>query len=300
MIKEGPLVVGVDAGGFNFQNYKSGVIDLTNCGGANHAVVAVGLLNDEKGNYVKILNSWGSSWGSNGFISVRVDSLSKTCHVTEFGWLPIIGSSPSPNPNPTPNPTPGPTPVPEDTMPSFHTACNYGGNSFKTNTSLKTFRQNSNFDLSRKIYSLKTSGFKVTLFSEINCTGRGYPFTTDEACFSTSKNTVAKNAINNSMSASILSPTSEPKEGCIALFTDSCFLGSRQEICGDMDNLNGIGYDNKTVSIAFGKSVTGVVVFVDAFYKGFAFGLTSSIANLNQEGTVLFNNSISSIRILKN
>jgi C1A family cysteine protease len=290
MIKEGPLTVGVDARSFNFQNYKSGVIDLKDCGCANHAVVAVGLLNDEKGDYVKILNSWGSSWGSDGFISVRVDSSSKTCRITESAFLPIVGS-----------PEPKPTPVPFRFIASFYDRCQYTGDNIKSYISLKTFKQNSNLDLSRKIQSIKTDGYyKVTLYSEINCTGKDYTFTSDESCLFTSTNTVARNAINNSMSASILSRQSEPKEGCIALFTDSCFLGERQEICGNIDDLNGIAYDKKIVSIAIGKNVTGVVVFVDPFYKGFAFGLTSSIANLNQQETVLFSNSISSIRILKN
>jgi len=297
LIQKGPMQVIVDAGTSAFQLYKSGVIDLATCGRANHAVTAIALLNDDKGDYVKILNSWSAGWGDKGFINVRYNETNKSCHLTATGWLPLVQANPNPNPNPNPDPNPNPTPVVN--YPTFYTECNYQGSNVSSAQSLKNFALGSAQDLTRRIKSVKTFGYDVAIYSGINCTGRTFRFPADEQCFSTSTNANANAAINNSMSASILLSTNRPKDGCIAVYSDSCYSGSRQEICGDIADLNSYGFNDKTVSIAFGRGVSSVVVFIDAHYTGLGFGLTAPNANLNQELTKLFYNSISSIRIFK-
>lgn len=64
--KNGPVSIAVDAG--SWQSYRSGI--LTNCGGKklDHGVTIVGY---ESGSYWKIKNSWGSSYGENGYIRVK-------------------------------------------------------------------------------------------------------------------------------------------------------------------------------------------------------------------------------------
>lgn len=53
-----------------FYSYKSGVFTDTTCGtsGANHAVVAVGYGTLNGVNYWVIRNSWGTTWGSAGYV----------------------------------------------------------------------------------------------------------------------------------------------------------------------------------------------------------------------------------------
>jgi len=64
--KNGPVAIGVDAS--QFQSYKSGI--MSNCGGRSldHGVTIVGY---ESGSYWKIKNSWGRSYGENGYIRVK-------------------------------------------------------------------------------------------------------------------------------------------------------------------------------------------------------------------------------------
>eukprot|EP00483_Globobulimina_turgida_P000420 UN00420 len=64
----GPVALGVDAS--NWHNYKSGVFSGT-CGtNLNHAVTSVGYGTTTGGDYWKVRNSWGPSWGMNGYILV--------------------------------------------------------------------------------------------------------------------------------------------------------------------------------------------------------------------------------------
>jgi len=57
----------------DFKNYKSGVYTSTVCGNTpmdvNHAVTNIGYGNDPVSglDYWLVKNSWGSSWGNNGY-----------------------------------------------------------------------------------------------------------------------------------------------------------------------------------------------------------------------------------------
>jgi C1A family cysteine protease len=64
----GPLSICVDASSWN--SYKSGV--LTNCGHSlDHCVQLVGMDLDASTPYWKVRNSWGTSWGEDGFIRLE-------------------------------------------------------------------------------------------------------------------------------------------------------------------------------------------------------------------------------------
>jgi len=65
------VTIGVCADDYEFMYYSSGVFDYKKCCTAiNHAVLIVGYGYDDKTNqdYWVVQNSWGATWGENGFI----------------------------------------------------------------------------------------------------------------------------------------------------------------------------------------------------------------------------------------
>jgi C1A family cysteine protease len=72
----GPLSVCLDASSWN--SYKGGI--MTSCGNrVDHCVQAVGV-NTGTGGYWKVRNSWGTSWGEDGYIRLAYGQ--NTCDIT--------------------------------------------------------------------------------------------------------------------------------------------------------------------------------------------------------------------------
>ncbi|DAZ93648.1 TPA: hypothetical protein N0F65_009053 [Lagenidium giganteum] len=65
-----PVAVSVSAGNDYWRFYKGGIIEECGKGGTDHSVLAVGYNNDD-GDYWKIKNSWGPTWGEEGFVRLR-------------------------------------------------------------------------------------------------------------------------------------------------------------------------------------------------------------------------------------
>jgi len=68
-VAQQPVSIALDADRDVFQYYSGGVMDSTSCGTSpDHAVLVVGYDTSGSSPYWKIKNSWGSSWGEDGYI----------------------------------------------------------------------------------------------------------------------------------------------------------------------------------------------------------------------------------------
>jgi len=113
-IAEGPVAVAVAAGSYDFQGYSSGIVTGSSCGTTlNHGVVAVGFGVDVGIDYFVVRNSWGATWGENGYI--RLGTAGNVCGIIndDSNCFPAFaGDSPSPPQPPVPEPVPSPPPAP--------------------------------------------------------------------------------------------------------------------------------------------------------------------------------------------
>ena len=79
-----PIATAADA--MNWSLYKSGI--FSNCGNnASHGVLAVGVNNQE--GYWLIKNTWGESWGENGYIRLAKGS-GNACGICSYPSYPIL------------------------------------------------------------------------------------------------------------------------------------------------------------------------------------------------------------------
>jgi len=76
------VAVGID--GMSIQHYSSGIFNSACTGQIDHAVAVVGYAKD----YWKVRNSWGSSWGEEGYI--RITRGSDECHIADMGSYPTM------------------------------------------------------------------------------------------------------------------------------------------------------------------------------------------------------------------
>jgi len=108
--KNGPLSISIDAMTQLWWPYTSGIISTCCNSDVDHAVLVVGFGVEAGQMYWLIKNSWGQSWGENGYI--RLERGSNQCGITYQPVGAIVSGSPSPTPSPTPTPTPSPVPTP--------------------------------------------------------------------------------------------------------------------------------------------------------------------------------------------
>merc|ERR1712187_218410 len=69
-VAQQPVSIALDGAGSAFQGYKSGILPGS-CGSQlDHGVLAVGYGTDAGTDYWLVKNSWGTSWGMNGYIKL--------------------------------------------------------------------------------------------------------------------------------------------------------------------------------------------------------------------------------------
>jgi len=145
-----PVSVAIEADQSAFQMYGGGVISKL-CGSKlDHGVLLVGYGTSEDGmEYWKVKNSWGPTWGENGYVRIERGLSGKgECGIKAMSSYPEVTASgpvPSPTPVPTPPaPTPGPTP-PAPTPPAPTPSGCQDDNSYCTNPSTFTPSQDCKF-----------------------------------------------------------------------------------------------------------------------------------------------------------
>lgn len=89
-IAQQPTSVAIQANHLSFQLYKSGVYN-GNCGtNLDHGVLAVGYGSQDSKPYYKVKNSWGGSWGSQGYIYIaRVGDGKGKCGIQMAASFPV-------------------------------------------------------------------------------------------------------------------------------------------------------------------------------------------------------------------
>jgi len=73
-VSKGPVSVAIEADKYYFQSYTGGIMDSTKCGTSlDHGVLVVGYGSDNGSDYWLLKNSWGASWGEDGFFRIARD-----------------------------------------------------------------------------------------------------------------------------------------------------------------------------------------------------------------------------------
>lgn len=89
-----PVSIAIQADQFVFQHYTSGVITDETCGTElDHAVLVVGYGTENDIDYWLIKNSWGTSWGDNGYVKIlRSESENDigVCGVAAQASYPVV------------------------------------------------------------------------------------------------------------------------------------------------------------------------------------------------------------------
>ena len=70
-----PVVVAIEADTRYFQSYSGGILDATSCGtNLDHAVEIVGYGTENGIDYWNVRNSWGNTWGEDGYFRIKKSS----------------------------------------------------------------------------------------------------------------------------------------------------------------------------------------------------------------------------------
>merc|ERR1711904_310012 len=90
-LQKQPVSIAIEADQASFQGYKSGVLS-SGCGTSlDHAVLAVGYGTENGQDYWLVKNSWGTSWGMEGYI--KIGSATNVCGVLNQALYPQVSGA---------------------------------------------------------------------------------------------------------------------------------------------------------------------------------------------------------------
>jgi C1A family cysteine protease len=88
-IAQGPVAVTIEADQTVFQMYQSGILDSDKCGTQlDHAVAAVGYGTEGGEDFYIVRNSWGASWGEQGYIRIAAKPGKGVCGIQQVSLWP--------------------------------------------------------------------------------------------------------------------------------------------------------------------------------------------------------------------
>jgi C1A family cysteine protease len=74
-VAQQPVAIAIEADTFYFQSYSSGILTSSSCGTTlDHGVLIVGYGTENGIDYWLVKNSWGTSWGDNGYVKIARSS----------------------------------------------------------------------------------------------------------------------------------------------------------------------------------------------------------------------------------
>lgn len=90
-LEQQPLSISIEADQSVFQSYSSGIITSTACGTSlDHAVLAVGWGTENGTEFWYVKNSWGTSWGEDGYVKLAIVDGDGICGCQMYPLYPIV------------------------------------------------------------------------------------------------------------------------------------------------------------------------------------------------------------------